>query len=1296
MPASIIAPYIISALGVAAGTFAAAAITFGVRLVTTAVVSRMIAKRSNIDVGGAAGQGTQQIGNRVQLSPATDNKIPVVYGTAFMKGIVTDAKISTDQKKMWYVLTFSEAMDSDSVGTLSFGDIYWGDKKLTFKESNTTEVYSWTNSDGTTETQPDGLIHMYLYRDGSDKPINTTQKAYQVLANSSIAEANRWDSSKKMSKLVFAIVEIEYNQEKAITSLPEITAVITNTLNKPGSVIKDYLTNTRYGAGLALSAVNTARLTALDAYSDGTVSYTPSGGGAAVTAPRYRVNGPIDTTKSLLDNLIDLCETCDCWLQWNETSAQWSVVINHSVFDDTPDGSDIRQFGSDNIIGGIDISPIDLNSTYNSVEVQFPNTKIKDQPGYYLVDVSSFPNIRRSPNEPDNRLTLALPFVNNIVQSQYIAGRRLLQSREDLVITFTTDYSGIQVDAGDVIGIHHEQYGWGEFSETVSMPYGKLFRVQQVQEGQSEDGTLFAQITAAEYNDDVYDDNNINLADFEPELNTGITDPTIINTPGTPYTSEVNASAAIPTFKLNTLLPGTGTFAAIEFWYGTTSEMSDSTYRLWSTEYPNQGSFFSNGATVTTTVDGLLPGTYYWRARAVGTRRKSSFSDPTSIGWAPEVISSVVGQNFYATFSPTNLSVARTGTDRIANLTNIQPHAFGILGGQYIPYVSALSDSDPAFVPNSWRIGISSSTNYLDGGVFTATNLTFNYSNVSTGANGSMVITQIDEMTDSPAYIEMSVRYKDAAGNVFQGAPATQQLVFVDNGISFYQPKIWFLAPKTANTATVTGGIYDRTSRIWVERPVTRYGVVGGSLTTVTNYDSPMDVVDSFYRWTAVADDGGSPLTEGTFTAVWNQLPTIEAGFGPTPAFIDFDYAGGTAFYKANDGGILPEAIVITVNAQGINTPVASWSVTGAASYVTSSTQFTRDTVVLFPSTTSTSVQATVSVGPYTKSIILPIVSQGEQGPAGVDGVDGAPGSDATRGFIPLSYIPITVNPSAATQEQLTAAWQSFTGLNPLNRDTATFYYGAVKQSYVYSSSTWVAASQSIDGALVVNGTIRADSLAANEIFTNNLASTGATFAANTSTGYWLDGTTGNARFGGNVSIGGIITSGLLNENIINTPNILIGAVTEGIGTSATARSTYNYPSFNTYYGGEGLMSVTITTTQPNQIIYVFASMNAFVELNTISTPTYSPNILFSLRRYNVSTTAETVVSDTNWLFPDVSSSVVYAGTMHFWPGFTDIIVTPGTYKYYVKNSVASSGGTWSMKALHWEDRSIMVQELKR
>lgn len=60
-------------------TFAAVAKFVGTILVSS-LISRVMAKRLGQGSGGGDG------GGRIQLPPATDNKIPVVYGSAFLGG----------------------------------------------------------------------------------------------------------------------------------------------------------------------------------------------------------------------------------------------------------------------------------------------------------------------------------------------------------------------------------------------------------------------------------------------------------------------------------------------------------------------------------------------------------------------------------------------------------------------------------------------------------------------------------------------------------------------------------------------------------------------------------------------------------------------------------------------------------------------------------------------------------------------------------------------------------------------------------------------------------------------------------------------------------------------------------------------------------------------------------------------------------------------------------------------------------------------------------------------------------
>jgi hypothetical protein len=53
-----------------------------------------------------------------------------------------------------------------------------------------------------------------------------------------------------MSDLVFAIIRLDYDAEKNVTGLGNVRFKISNSMTQPGDCLYDYMTNTRYGAGI--------------------------------------------------------------------------------------------------------------------------------------------------------------------------------------------------------------------------------------------------------------------------------------------------------------------------------------------------------------------------------------------------------------------------------------------------------------------------------------------------------------------------------------------------------------------------------------------------------------------------------------------------------------------------------------------------------------------------------------------------------------------------------------------------------------------------------------------------------------------------------------------------------------------------------------------------------------------------------------------------------------------------------------------------------------------------------------
>jgi hypothetical protein len=60
-----------------------------------------------------------------------------------------------------------------------------------------------------------------------------------------------------MNDLIFALVRVDYNREKNVTGLGDVTFEVSNSMFLPGDVLNDYMTNTRYGAGIASAEILT-------------------------------------------------------------------------------------------------------------------------------------------------------------------------------------------------------------------------------------------------------------------------------------------------------------------------------------------------------------------------------------------------------------------------------------------------------------------------------------------------------------------------------------------------------------------------------------------------------------------------------------------------------------------------------------------------------------------------------------------------------------------------------------------------------------------------------------------------------------------------------------------------------------------------------------------------------------------------------------------------------------------------------------------------------------------------------
>ena len=599
-----------TAAGVAA-SFALTAAAFAVNFAVSIIVSRVF---------GQSGQGPQDSGTRQQVPPSSINAIPIVYGNAYLGGTFVDAALTTDQKTMYYVVAVS-CVSPNGQFTFDTTDMYYGDRKITFDGTDQTKVVSLTDEAGNVDTKINGNLFINLYRSnaaGTITPLNGASAPNVVMGGSDLDAALRWPSSgRQMNGLAFAIIKLNYSQDSGTTNLSPITFYAKHYLNstgvaKPGDVWYDYITNAQYGGAVDPSFVNASSATALNAYADQLITFTPSGGGSTTQA-RYRMNGVVDAGQTVLSNLDKIMTCADSWMAYNAALGQWSIVINKA---DTTSFA----FNDNNIIGEIRVSATDITQSINQVEAKFPDKGARDQPNF--VNIAT-PDILRYPNEPDNKYSVTYDLCNDSVQAQYLANRILEQAREDLIVSFSTSYYGIQVDAGDVVSVTNSDYGWNN----------KLFRVVKVNEASLPDGSLGAKLEMSEYSAAVYDD--FDITQYVPVPNSDIPSPTFFSALTAPTVTASRPAVAVPSFDVQITIPTTGRVTYSDLFY-TLNPADSSAWKLLASANTTTGAPFTPGATYTFANQVLPTGNFYF-SYVVGNNDSSSARSPSSslFAWVP-------------------------------------------------------------------------------------------------------------------------------------------------------------------------------------------------------------------------------------------------------------------------------------------------------------------------------------------------------------------------------------------------------------------------------------------------------------------------------------------------------------------------------------------------------------------------------------------------------------------------------------------------------------------------------------
>ena len=472
--------------------------------------------------------------------------------------------------------------------------------------------------ESTGETQDiSGYMDIYLYSNGSNNPTNTSTSAIDVMNSTGLVYT--WNATKLMSNTVFAIVHVKYNQDRNLISLNQTRFQITNSRTAPGDCFLDYFTSTRYGAAIPVANIDTTSLNNLNTYSNQSFTYTDYNGNTT-TQPRFTFNGSLDTNLKIMQNIQAMADCCDCLVKYNEILGVWGVIVQQPTYTVSMDINDT------NMIGGITVSPIDLNNSFNIIEVKFPDGTAKDSFNSATFDLATIDPSLLFANEPVNKQSVNLYLVNNNVQAQYLANRMLEAAREDLQIQVEINFIGLELEAGDIVTVTNANYGW----------VAKEFRINKVTQKFSDDGKVTATLNLMEFNAQVYDDKNI--TQFTPSPNTGIGSPTAFGTVPAPVITASYPNIAIPTIIVTPTSSSAGITQYAEIWYSayqypTTSQL----IFAGTTAIASNGNPYGlNEVLPSVEISNLPAGNWYFFSRMVNAIASSNYSlASTLLEWRP-------------------------------------------------------------------------------------------------------------------------------------------------------------------------------------------------------------------------------------------------------------------------------------------------------------------------------------------------------------------------------------------------------------------------------------------------------------------------------------------------------------------------------------------------------------------------------------------------------------------------------------------------------------------------------------
>jgi hypothetical protein len=395
----------------------------------------------------------------------TNNFIPVVYGVRRIEGTLVyistnDAPGGDPNEFLYLVYALCEGeVEQILEADVLIDDLPVTDARFNYTDSINTAIYGGTDG----------------------------QTADTMLIN----ETADWTADHKLSGIAYIRVRLKWDR-KAFNNIPVVSALVygkkvydprtatTAYSTNPALCIRDYLTNTRYGKGLAAGLIDDTAISAAADFYDTTVTFWTGGD----TGKVFEFNAIVDTEQSILDNLKDMMLCCRGFLPY--TNGIYSLIPDKSA-------SSVFAFTTDNIISGISIRGENKADKYNRMVCTFTDPANNWQENTVIwPEAGSAEEIAYLAEDNGTELIgeIELPYITNFYAARDLARVFLLRSRNAIRTSFNANSDALNVSVGDVVTVTHPTPAWS----------AKPFQVEEV--AINYDGTCT--VSLIEYDSSIY------------------------------------------------------------------------------------------------------------------------------------------------------------------------------------------------------------------------------------------------------------------------------------------------------------------------------------------------------------------------------------------------------------------------------------------------------------------------------------------------------------------------------------------------------------------------------------------------------------------------------------------------------------------------------------------------------------------------------------------------------------------------------------------------------------------------